>query len=185
MLELCQGTVDDYTSGKLENEIMLLMPSEPKALHQMTSGLQYIHDKLFVHRDIKPANVLIYLSKTVSPGSIIFKISDFGFTKPVTKSSKKFSARSNVKCTELYMAPEYSQLMNKTNEERKAIRVSVSIDVFSLGLLFFTYITKGKHPFVGKTNENYHVTIANIIKGKKNLKGNGKLYWLPRTLVYL
>lgn len=141
------------------------MPTEPNALNQMASGLAYIHSKRLVHRDIKPANVLI-------SSSAVLKISDFGFTKPITNSGS-FSTNSGPKGTRIYYAPEYLLLEKKNAEEREGIRANVSIDIFSLGCLFFCYITKGGHPFAqsGTSNEIFETeTTSNILSGNKNGK---------------
>lgn len=173
-MELCQGTVEDYVRGDCIDEIVQLMPSEANALSQMACGLDYIHQRSFVHRDIKPANVLI--STTDLSGSIVLKIADFGFTKPVTER-KSFSTGSLPKGTPIYMAPEYRKLKHIVNEqERRAIRSDVSIDVFSLGCLFYTYITKGKHAFATPVKPDEYEIIFNMTNGKKYMLENGKFY---------
>ena len=158
VLELCVGTVRDYIKETYTGN----MPAEPNALNQMASGLAYIHSQRFVHRDIKPANVLI-------SSLAVLKISDFGFTKSVTNSGS-FSTRSGPKGTRIYFAPEYLQLEKKNQDERERIRANVSIDIFSLGCLFFSFITKGGHPFVkpGSTINRIEDEItSNILSGNK------------------
>lgn len=123
-MELCQGTVDDYIKGKLKSDVLLMMPHEPNALNQIARGLEYIHQESFVHRDIKPANMLIL---TNSSGTATLKISDFGLTKPVTERSKNFTGRSGAQGTLEYMAPEYRQLKDKSESEKKAFRANVNI----------------------------------------------------------
>ncbi len=149
------------------------MPSELDALIQMAEGLAYIHSKNFVHRDIKPENVLVSISTT----SRILKISDFGLCRPVTETSGSFSGSSGPQGTRTYYSPEFLQLDQiESQEERESIRCNVSIDVFSLGCLFFSYITKGNHLFAGPEIRNWEFFIRippNIIEGKKFLS-NGK-----------
>ena len=159
------GTVDDYVQGNYKGP----MPTEVDGLIQMASGLAYIHSQRFVHRDIKPENVLI--SQT-----FVLKISDFGFCKAVTTSGT-FSNSSGLKGTQNYMAPEYLEMKNKSEEEIRAIRARLSLDIFSLGCVFFTYIKKDRsHLFKDpKTKNNFSIT-NNIVKGKKFLKG-GKYYY--------
>lgn len=147
------------------------MPPEAQALNQMASGLDYIHQCLFVHRDIKPSNVLI--STTDLSAWNVLKISDFGFTKPVTER-KSFSTSSFPKGTPTYMAPEYRKLKDVTNQqERRTIRSDVSIDVFSLGCLFYTYITRGKHAFATPVKQDEYEIIFNMSNGKKYMLENG------------
>lgn len=172
VLELCHGTVEHYVLDELNPEIMKLIPHEREALRQMANGLQYIHKQSFVHRDIKPANVLFF--KRVSPGPIVFKISDFGFTRPVTQSLH-FSGKSDVKGTSLYLAPEYRQLIDPSHRETEGTRVKASIDIFSLGCLFFIYITK-THAFADPKNPSEIYILVNLENGIKNLEKNGEFF---------
>lgn len=150
------------------------MPPEAQALNQMACGLDYIHQCSFVHRDIKPANVLI--STTDSSRWNVLKISDFGFTKPITER-KSFSTGSLPKGTPIYMAPEYRKLKDVADlQVRRAIRSDVSIDVFSLGCLFYTYVTRGKHAFATPVKQDEYEIIFNISNGKKYMLENGKFH---------
>ncbi|KAK4005036.1 hypothetical protein OUZ56_006760 [Daphnia magna] len=159
ILELCVGTLFDYVKGAYKDK----MPSEIDGMIQMTRGLHYIHSNCFVHRDIKPSNILI------SP-TFILKISDFGFSRGVTGSGS-FSMSSGPKGTRVYYSPEFISMEEKTIEEIKQIRADVSIDVFSLGCLFFNYLTKGGHPFANGERPNEVLTPANIKNGEKILNG--------------
>ncbi|XP_045031222.1 serine/threonine-protein kinase/endoribonuclease ire-1 [Daphnia magna] len=159
ILELCVSTLFDYVEGYYKGK----MPSEIDGMIQMARGLHYIHSNHFVHRDIKPSNVLI------SP-TFILKISDFGFSRGVTGSGS-FSMSSEPKGTRVYCSPEFLSTEEKTKEEKEKIRVDVSIDVFSLGCLFFNYLTKGGHPFANGERPNEIFTPANIKNGEKILNG--------------
>lgn len=136
------------------------MPNELDALFQMTSGLQYIHSKGFVHLNVKPENVLI------SPSAIL-KISDFGFCKPVSSGSFSFGAafRSN----RIFFAPEYLSLEGKSREEKKMTKFDVSVDIFALGCLFYTFLKKGDHLFAKPGSSITNYIVLNILSGKKFL----------------
>jgi serine/threonine protein kinase len=143
------------------------MPTEIDALIQMASGLSYIHSQCLVHRDIKPANVLI-------SQSFVLKISDFGVCRPVT-SSGSFSMTSGPKGTRIYFSPEFIESEGKSKEDKEKIRANVTIDIFSLGCLYFSYLTEGCHPFAknGGSPDEFG-TISNIQSDTKVLD-NGKL----------
>lgn len=160
-MEFCVGTVEDSIKGKYKGQ----MPSEIDGLIQMASGLAYIHSKRFVHRDVKPENVLISTT-------FVLKISDFGFCKNVTTSGT-FSTSSGLKGTLTYMAPEYLQMKDKSEEEIRAIRARLSLDIFSLGCVFFIYIKKDPklHLFQNPETKQYLSITSNIVKGRKFLKG--------------
>ncbi len=174
ILEICIGTVRNYIDG--DERFTGKMPSEIEALWQMANGLAYIHSKDIVHRDIKPDNVLI-------SSSFALKISDFGVSKP-TQPTGSFSTTSGAKGTRIYYAPEYLRLEDKTlsAEEKKAIRADKSIDIFSLGCLFFSYITRKSpynHLFATPKKQYYSIddftsdVTTNIRNGEKFLKDKG------------
>ncbi len=177
VLELCIGTVRNYVNDVNDEKMFnQKMPNEVEALIQMTNGLAYIHSQHFVHRDIKPENVLI-------SSSYVLKISDFGVSKP-TQPTGSFSVTSGPQGTKTYFAPEYLRLEHQESEERKNIKADKSIDIFSLGCLFFTYIMrKGPYAHLFATpgmqfnsKENYDIDVTNnILKDKKFLEKNGNI----------
>lgn len=84
-------------------------------MHQIVSGLSFLHDKNIIHRDIKPENILISKSGIV-------KLADFGFAKYETDKPPFTSYIS----TRWYRAPELIL---------KFKRYGVEIDIFALGCL--------------------------------------------------
>ena len=130
----------------------------------MASGLAYIHTQGLAHRDIKEENVLIF--KSIE--GIILKVSDFGLSKPISASGN-YSLRSGVKGTYNYLSPELLRLAEQEqNPNSFNLRMNVSSDVFALGCLFHSFLTKGKHPFA-HSRGTYCIPI-NIAKGKFNIE---------------
>ena len=122
----------------------------------MACGVQYIHSQSVVHRDIKPSNVLVSKSDTNS----LLKISGFGLSKD-TSGTGCFSL-SGVRGTHIYMAPEMLKLSDRSEG---LARGSLASDVFSLGCVFFYFITRGLHPF----GDGYHTMIKIITGNAVNL----------------
>ncbi|XP_069835539.1 protein kinase C delta type-like [Dendropsophus ebraccatus] len=88
---------------------------------EITSGLQFLHEKGFIHRDLKPANILI-----TSSGHI--KIADFGL------ALKKTEGIVGCAGTQGYIAPEVA----------RGHRYNLAADWFSFGVVLFQLMT-GEH----------------------------------------
>lgn len=82
-------------------------------------------------------------------------ISDFGLCKKLNHGKSSFSLRSGVTGTEGWIAPEMLKKQRtvsrkKLNWDSVLTRVApqtTSIDIFSLGCVFYYVITQGGHPF--------------------------------------
>ena len=101
-------------------------------LKKILSAIEYLHSKQICHRDIKPENIM--LSEENDLNSI--KIIDFGL------SAQNFDLLiNNDYCgTYIYMAPELIEKKLYFN----------SVDMWSIGILLFILLNKGKHPFYVK-----------------------------------
>ena len=149
------------------------MPSQADSLYQMANGLAYIHSRGLVHRDIKEDNVLIYKSPE---DHTWLKISDFGLCKP-TSASGSYSMRSGVKGNQKFFSPELLELADQQAKSSTSIahqRSNVSSDVFALGCLFHSFLTKGKHPF-SDSRGSFFIP-GNVLEGKSNLDGKSRPY---------
>jgi serine/threonine protein kinase len=91
----------------------------------------------------------------------VLKISDFGFCKPATERGS-FSVSRNGTGTVHFIAPEL--LTTGDNNPRGTI----ACDVFSLGCVFYRFLTMGKHPF--STGDDLAINM-NIREGNHSLDG--------------
>lgn len=92
---------------------------------QICFGLDYLHKCHIVHRDIKPENILVRLHNT-NPYESIALVADLGLARDAQASDTFYV------CTRYYRPPEII-----TNVSRG----ETSIDVWSLGCIFFEMVT--------------------------------------------
>lgn len=107
---------------------------------QLATALIYIHSNNVIHRDLKPENLLVGYHGEL-------KIADFGWSVHAPSSRRKTF------CGTLdYLPPEI--IANLPHNEL--------VDVWSLGILLFEFLT-GEPPFVTEgSNENTYQRIRNL-----------------------
>ncbi|XP_043217762.1 serine/threonine-protein kinase/endoribonuclease IRE1-like [Amphibalanus amphitrite] len=127
-MELAVGTVDDYVERKQHTSEV----DEIAILRDSSIALEWLHGQTIIHRDIKPSNILLVKNKR---GETVAKLADFGVSKDLTTSKWTMSGTVG---TQGWMAPEVIAGEQETPG---------AADVFSLGLVFFYVLSKGRHPF--------------------------------------
>jgi serine/threonine protein kinase len=130
VMEKCKFDVGKYLEH-LKN--MRTSPSEAfvgRFIECMLPGLKYLHEKQLFHRDLKLGNILIYEDENKN---WIFKICDFGFTRPADNSDTDGSHG-----TPAFMAPELLQANGKKRSSKS--------DVWALGISLYYMIT-GELPY--------------------------------------
>ena len=147
-------------------------------------GLQYVHSKNFVHCDIKPSNVLISATSANNnsnnsnqnnpQATVQLKISEFGLCKPASLNGSRSLGGS--RGTRNYLAPELLRLVVSSSANSRPLRSSQSTsqsDVFSLGCVFFYWISAGvRHPFGSSGGVARRQDLdANILNGLTNFVG--------------
>ena len=118
----------------------------------LTSALQYLHDKMIVHRDIKPENLLVVnLTKNgLNEGNEAkksLKLGDFGLAQLV--SEPLFTVCG----TPTYVAPE---ILAETG-------YGVKVDVWATGVIMYILLV-GFPPFSSRTN-NQEELFDQILSG--------------------
>ena len=135
----------------IQNKEKISEEEASKILSKILSAVEYLHSKQICHKDMKPENIMI--SKKNDLNSI--KIIDFGL------SNNNFNnlINNDYSGTYIYMAPELI--------EKKLYFISV--DIWSIGILMFILLNKGKHPFYKKGDNEKKIA-------EKVKKGNIKFY---------
>ncbi|CAN8099728.1 unnamed protein product [Discula destructiva] len=167
-LELCEASLADVMEKP--SQFRLLADAGAKdplaVLRQITMGLDHLHSLQIVHRDLKPQNILITMDRNKSKPRIL--VSDFGLCKKLEGGQSSFGATTaHAAGTSGWRAPEllhdddgpantspalaesstHSGSPGSQALEMPQRRVTRSIDIFSLGVVFFYVLTQGSHPF--------------------------------------
>ena len=120
------------SAGSLEKKIGQITEQKAwKILHDVASGLAYLHSNNIIHQDIKPANIL-----QDDMGNYV--IIDFGISTLARDTLRKSTLRGNTSAGTLaYMAPE------RFSKDPTPLFAS---DIWSLGAMLFELL-EGKTPF--------------------------------------
>ena len=120
------------SAGSLEKKIGQITEQEAwKILHDVASGLAYLHSNNIIHQDIKPANIL-----QDNMGNYV--IIDFGISTLARDTLRKSTLWGNTSAGTLaYMGPE------RFSKDSAPIFAS---DIWSLGAMLFELL-EGKTPF--------------------------------------
>lgn len=123
ILEWGEFTISDWMDGLTPKSI----PKPLDGLKQMLSGLDYLHSRLqLVHGNLTSRNIIISSQN-------ILKLADYQFHSIRAASDSDSLRNLNYN----YVAPEVRQ--NKS--------LTKSCDIFSIGIIFGEYLTRGTHPF--------------------------------------
>ena len=108
-----------------QNPAATMKPRMVKSLlHQILSGICYLHDNWILHRDLKPANILV-MGNGKERGRV--KIADMGFARLFNNPLKPLADCDPVVVTFWYRAPE---LLLGARHYTKAI------DIWAIGCIF-------------------------------------------------
>jgi len=159
-----------------------------RAVREITSGLKYLHSLDIVHRDIKPQNILVSSVKQGESSGHRMLISDFGLCRKLETCRASYSP--TVSCaigggTLGWRAPEILRRETRATTSNNVwtmieIQLTKSVDIFSLGCLYYYCLTSGEHPF----GDHYEREV-NILRDQMSLQGLGWLSKDDPEAVYL
>lgn len=143
-MEFIDGRTLDQVVAEFDPEAPPPLEMMIDVMLQICEGLNHAHKNGIVHRDIKPSNIIV-----TSDG--LAKIMDFGIAKFSTSTN---TIVGTVLGTPAYMSPE--QISGRTVDHRS--------DIFSLGAVFYEFLTR-KKAFPGNniTEVMYHVLNENPV----------------------
>ena len=122
------GNLKDYL---VRNELSI---EEREAIVlQIAHSISFLHTNFIVHRDLKMENILV----DASSSSIQTKIIDFGLSKVFTINENMGEKYGTL----LYLPPEI--VLNNI--------YSYKIDIWLFGIITYTVLNKGVHPFANET----------------------------------
>ena len=105
---------------------------------QVLDAVDFAHRRLIVHRDLKPGNVLVDADGRA-------KLLDFGVSKILDPESTDHATRTDLRA----LTPAYA-----SPEQRRGERVTVSTDVYSLGVMLYEMLA-GRRPFAGAERSGF------------------------------
>lgn len=156
----------EFINDLVEDEEILSLPIDQLHFVMMTAAkaVKEIHGKNIVHSDLKRTNILAARN---SSGKVVAKIIDFDKSYFVGRVRGK-----DLGGDQSFMSPELTWCLICECEEDAMEKLSTKSDVFSLGLVFYNYLTKGEFP-----------KITGLTGKLKEKASNGKVVYCGEALI--
>lgn len=134
VFEFIEGkTLDQFKVSEFSTE------QKYNIIYQLTSCLEYIHNKKFIHRDLKPENIMLD-----NKGQI--HLLDFSIAKVITNSEFTLT---RAKGTLNYLAPECLELSEISEDQQIISKITSKVDVWAFGCIV-SYLFSGYVPWSDK-----------------------------------
>lgn len=132
--------VTDYIEDIVGDDRLFGLSAQDRILLLLTAAgaLKGIHDAGIVHSDLKRSNILV---KKNAYGKYLAKIIDFDKSYFVNRI--RVNDLGGDQC---YMSPELAYCLMSDLSESAVKRLSLKSDIFSLGIVFYSYLCGGRFP---------------------------------------
>ena len=134
--------VFEFIEGKTLDQFKITdITTEQKynMIYQLTSCLEYIHNKKFIHRDLKPENIMLD-----NQGKI--HLLDFSIAKVITNAEFTLT---RAKGTLNYLAPECLELSEISEDQQIISKITSKVDVWAFGCIV-SWLFSGYVPWSDK-----------------------------------
>ncbi|MDR3058147.1 MAG: protein kinase [Prevotella sp.] len=143
----------DVSSMTISDISKLPLPEIMIILKTITHSLQMLHHENIVHGDLKPDNILI---KETKRSKYTAKLIDFD---NCYFSGNPFEVFDEIVGDMTYYSPELALFFTR-DESIKTDMLQTKSDIFSLGIIFYQYLT-GILPFISKKNKFPYAAVLN------------------------
>ena len=151
VLELCEGTLDDYVASLKQEELDL---SAPRLIREILTGLLTLHGTgkvvKILHKDLNPWNILVDVEGHM-------RLADFGVSRTLNQDDSSTYSSGGNKEARYWRAVESVHVEERDNGKVIYKRKS---DIQVVGMLVYYILTKGGHPFGDEYNR-----VKNLIEG--------------------
>jgi serine/threonine protein kinase len=148
----------DVSSITIPNIAALVFPKKMIILMTIAKSVMILHREKIVHGDLKPDNILI---KETVPNVFTAKLIDFDNSYFPGNPLEVFD---EIVGDLTYYSPEMAMFADKDMSSSISLdMLQTKSDIFSLGVIFYQYIT-GKLPFI---NKKYKTSYAAVLDNEK------------------
>ncbi len=148
LMPVCDETLYTAINTKNNTALKYMSSRRDSCLEQLAKGLMFLHEHDVQHRDIKPENILIKYEKS----TVRFIISDFDIGHITGKQSHHKTGYG----TEGWVAPELWGTATR----------NPTVDIFSMGCVFYYALTQGTHPIGKITTEDERIKCQQAIQAR-------------------
>lgn len=193
------GTLGDLINRYQQAKTLIPQELAKSMMHEILTGVEYLHANGTVHRDLKPDNCL--LSSNEAPHGPV-KIADFGLASMLDQTKQKVMGTGNYGGVNEQVSEKEREAVLSSAVGSSAfvapeifdLRYGTPVDMWSCGVILYMMLSGGVMPFRGKSQSemislarNGHMDLSsktlphasasaiNLLKGLLNPDGKRRL----------